>query len=93
VTTPRFDPPLAALLGRVWPALPGGVARGEELGAWAGVSTPFVRWEGGRAVGHGASSTCRWSSGAGGAGVGSIHAVCTDPDHHGHGLGAALMRS
>jgi GNAT superfamily N-acetyltransferase len=90
---PTLDPRLAALLGRVWPALPAGVARAEALGfGWAAVSTPFVRWEGARAVAHVgvielplliAGRRCR---------VGSIHAVCTDPEHRGRGLGLALMQ-
>ena len=51
--TPRIDPSLAALLGRVWPRLPGAAARAEAMGfAWTAVSTPFVRREGERVVGH-----------------------------------------
>jgi ribosomal protein S18 acetylase RimI-like enzyme len=89
----RLDPRLAALFGRVWPAVPAGVARAETLGfSWAGVSTPFVRWEGERAAAHVgvielplviAGRPCR---------VGSIHAVCTDPERRGRGLGRALMQ-
>ncbi|HEU4367292.1 MAG TPA: GNAT family N-acetyltransferase [Methylomirabilota bacterium] len=89
---PTLDPRLAALFGRVWPALPAGVARAGALGfSWRAVSTPFVRWEGGRAVAHVglielplviAGRPCR---------VGSIHAVCTDPDRRGGGLARALM--
>jgi GNAT superfamily N-acetyltransferase len=69
------------------------VARAEALGfSWAAASTPFVRWEGGRAVAHVgvlelplviAGRHCR---------VGSLHAVCTDPERRGRGLGRALVR-
>jgi ribosomal protein S18 acetylase RimI-like enzyme len=89
----RLDPRLATLFGRVWPALPAGVARAETLGfSWAEVSTPFGRREGDRAVAHVgvielplviAGRSCR---------VGSIHAVCTDPERRGRGLGRALMQ-
>jgi hypothetical protein len=47
------DRELAGLFGRVWPALPRAIARAEHLGfAWTAVSTPFVRREGDRVVGH-----------------------------------------
>jgi GNAT superfamily N-acetyltransferase len=92
VPSSPLDSGLTALLGRVWPALPAGIARAAGLGfAWTAVSTPFVRREGGRIVGHVglielplvvAGRRCR---------VGAIHAVCTDPDRRGRGLGRALM--
>jgi hypothetical protein len=51
VRSSSLEPGLAALLGRVWPALPAGVSRAEALGfAWTAVSTPFVRREGDRVV-------------------------------------------
>ena len=91
--SPRLDPRLAALLGRVWPGLPAGVARAQALGfAWAGVSTPFVLWEEARAVGHVGVIELPLVIGGRSCRVGSIHAVCTDPDHRGRGLGTALMR-
>ncbi len=74
-------------------SLPATAVRAEALGfAWAAVSTPFVRREGERVVGHVglielplvvAGQTVR---------VGSIHAVCADPERRGRGLGAALMQ-
>jgi GNAT superfamily N-acetyltransferase len=88
-----LDPRLAALFGRVWPALPGGVARAEALGAsWTAASTPFVAWEDGRAVAHvGVIDLPLVIQGRPGR-VGSIHAVCTDPERRGRGLAAALLR-
>ena len=51
--SPAIDPSIASLLGRVWPSLPGVATRAGALGfPWAAVSTPFVRREGGRVVGH-----------------------------------------
>jgi GNAT superfamily N-acetyltransferase len=87
-----LDPALAALLARVWPKLPGVVARAGAMGfAWTAVSTPFTRREHGRVVGHVGVIDLplmvegRWRR------VASIHAVCTDPDRRGRGLGRALM--
>ena len=88
-----LDPGLAALLGRVWPRLPTGVARAEALGfAWTAVSTPFVRLEGGRVVGHVGVIELPLVVGGRRVRVGSIHAVCTDPERRGRGLGRALMQ-
>jgi GNAT superfamily N-acetyltransferase len=90
---PPLDPRLAALLARVWPALPGAVARAEALGAsWTAASTPFVAWEDGRAVGHVGVIDLPLVLGGSPRRVGSIHAVCTDPDRRGRGLGVRLMR-
>jgi ribosomal protein S18 acetylase RimI-like enzyme len=87
-----FDPGLAALLARVWPALPTGVARAEALGfAWTAVSTPFVRREGSRVVGHVGVIELPLMVAGRRYRVGSIHAVCTDPERRGRGLGRALM--
>jgi GNAT superfamily N-acetyltransferase len=92
VPTAPIDPALASLLGRVWPALPAGVARAEALGfAWAAVSTPFVRREGGRIVGHVGLIELPLVVAGQRRVVGAIHAVCTDPDRRGRGLGRALM--
>jgi ribosomal protein S18 acetylase RimI-like enzyme len=92
MSSPPVDRALAELFGRVWPALPGAIARAERLGfAWTAVSTPFVRREGPRVVGHAgvvelslvvAQRACR---------IGSVHAVCTDPARRGKGLGRAVM--
>jgi ribosomal protein S18 acetylase RimI-like enzyme len=91
MSSTSIEPALAGLFGRVWPALPGAIARAEALGfAWTAVSTPFVRREGSRVVGHAgvielplvvAGRSCR---------LGSVHAVCTDPERRGRGLGRAL---
>jgi ribosomal protein S18 acetylase RimI-like enzyme len=91
--TATLDPRLAALFRRVWPALPDAAERAASLGfAWSAVSRPFVRWENGRAVGHvGVIEVPLVLDGRVHL-VGSIHAVCTDPDWRGRGIGSALMR-
>lgn len=88
-----LDPGLAFLLGRVWPGLPAGVARAGALGfAWTAASTPFVRREGGRVVGHVGLVELPLVIGGRPVAVGSIHAVCTDPERRRRGLGRALLR-
>lgn len=92
MSSTSIDRALAALLGRVWPSLPAVIARAEQIGfAWTSVSTPFVRREGDAVVGHAgvvelpavvAGRRCR---------LGSVHAVCTDPERRGRGLGRVLM--
>jgi len=93
MSSSTLDPGLAALLGRVWPRLPTGVARAEALGfAWTAASTPFVRREGERVVGHVGIIELPLVVGGRRVRVGSIHAVCTDPERRGRGLGRALMQ-
>jgi GNAT superfamily N-acetyltransferase len=93
VRSSSLEPGLAALLGRVWPALPAGVSRAEALGfAWTAVSTPFVRREGDRVVGHVGLIELPLVVDGRRVVVGSIHAVCTDPEHRGRGVGRALMQ-
>ena len=93
MSSSTLDPGLAALLGRVWPRLPTGVARAEALGfAWTAASTPFVRLEGERVVGHVGIIELPLVVGGRRVRVGSIHAVCTDPERRGRGLGRALMQ-
>ena len=88
-----LDPRLAALLGRVWPRLPAGVARAGALGfAWTDVSTPFVRREGERVVAHVGVVELPLVIAGRRVRVGSIHAVCTDPDRRGRGLARGLMQ-
>jgi ribosomal protein S18 acetylase RimI-like enzyme len=88
-----MDPSLAALLGRVWPSVADAAARAEALGfAWAAVSTPFVRREDGRLVGHVGVIELPLVVAGQAVRVGSIHAVCTDPARRRGGLGGALMR-
>jgi ribosomal protein S18 acetylase RimI-like enzyme len=89
---PPVDPRLLALLGRVWPRLPPAIARAEALGfSWAAVSTPFVRWEGARAVAHVGVIELPLVVGGRQRMVASIHAVCTDADRRGHGHARTLL--
>jgi GNAT superfamily N-acetyltransferase len=89
---PPIDPRLAALLGRVWPWLPARAARAAALGfPWTRVSTPFVRWDGDRAVGHAGVIELSLVIGGRPQRVASIHAVCSDPDQRRGGIGTALM--
>ncbi len=91
--TPTLDPSLAELLGRVWPRLPGAAARAEAMGfSWAAVSTPFVRREGARVVGHAGVIELPLVAAGRPVRVGSIHAVCTDLERRRGGLGGALMQ-
>jgi ribosomal protein S18 acetylase RimI-like enzyme len=87
-----LEPDLAALLGRVWPRLPAAAARAAAMGfAWTAASTPFVRREGRRVVGHVGVIDLPLVVAGRGVRVASIHAVCTDPDRRGRGLGRVLM--
>jgi len=89
---PAIDPSIASLLGRVWPRLPDVAARAGALGSpWAAVSTPFIRREGERVVGHVGVIELPLVLAGRPVRVASIHAVCTDPERRGHGVGAALM--
>jgi ribosomal protein S18 acetylase RimI-like enzyme len=91
-TTAAIDPSIATLLGRVWPRVPGAAARAGALGfPWAAASTAFVRREGERVVGHVGVIELPLVLAGRPVRVGSIHAVCTDPERRGRGLGAALM--
>jgi GNAT superfamily N-acetyltransferase len=86
------DRALTGLFGRVWPALPGAIARAERLGfAWTAVSTPFVRREGDRVVGHAGVIELSLVMAGRARRLGSVHAVCTDPERRGKGLGRAVM--
>jgi GNAT superfamily N-acetyltransferase len=90
---PALDPRLATLLGGVWPGLPGAATRAAELGfAWSAVSTPFVRWEGSRAVGHVGLIELPLVIQGRSRRVGSIHAVCTDADRRRRGVARALLQ-
>lgn len=76
----------------MWPRLPGAAARAEAMGfAWTAVSTPFVRREGERVVGHVGVIELPLVLAGRPTSVASIHAVCTDPDRRGRGLGRTLM--
>ena len=89
---PALDPRLAALLGRVWPALPAAAARAAALGfRWADVSTPFVRWQGDRAIAHVGVIDLPLVIDGRRVRVGSVHAVCTDPALRGQGHCRALL--
>jgi GNAT superfamily N-acetyltransferase len=86
------EPRLLALLGRVWPALPPAIARAEGLGfSWSSVSTPFVHYEGDRAVAHVGVIELPLVIAGHPRPVGSIHAVCTDADRRGRGHARALL--
>jgi hypothetical protein len=58
---------------------------------WGAVSTPFVRREGGGVVGHVGVIELPLIVAGRLVRVGSIHAVCTDPERRGGGLGGVLM--
>ena len=94
VPAAAVDPGVAALLGRVWPALPPAIERAGALGFhWTAVSTPFVHRDDGRVVAHVGvieqplivAGERRW--------VGFIHGVCTDPAHRRRGHAHALMEA
>jgi len=87
-----LDPRLAALFGRVWRALPDVAARAAALGfPWTAVSTPFMRWRGDQAIAHVGVIEIPLVLDGRRVRVGSIHAVCTDPDARGQGHCRALM--
>lgn len=92
MTSSPIDPALATLLERVWPRVPAAIARAAALGfAWTDVSTPFVRREGGGVIGHVGLIELPLVLGGRPVRVGSIHAVCTDPDRRRRGIAHALM--
>ena len=89
---PVLDPRLATLFGRVWRSLPPAAERAGALGfRWTDVSTPFVRWDGDRAIAHVGVIEVPLLLGGRRVRVGSIHAVCTDPDLRGRGHGRAVV--
>ena len=89
---PSVDPRLLALFGRVWPRLPPAIARAEALGfSWSAISTPFVHWEGARALAHVGVMELPLVVGGRQRMVASIHAVCTDPDRRGRGHARTLL--
>ena len=91
---PSVDPRLLTLLGRVWPKIPPAIARADALGfSWAAISTPFVHREGDRVVAHVGVIELPLVIGGRQRMVGSIHAVCTDPERRGRGHASALMEA
>ena len=89
---PALDPRLAALFGRVWRLLPAAAERADALGfRWTDVSTPFVRWGGDRAIAHVGVIEVPLLLEGRRVRVGSIHAVCTDPDLRRRGHCRALL--
>lgn len=89
-----MEPRLLALLGRVWPFLPPAIARAEALGfSWAAISTPFVHYEGARAVAHVGVIELPLVLAGRQRMVGSIHAVCTDADRRLRGHARRLMEA
>lgn len=78
----------------MWPSIPPAVARAEALGfSWAAISTPFVRYEGARAVAHVGVIELPLVIDGRQRMVGSIHGVCTDVDRRGRGHARALMNA
>jgi GNAT superfamily N-acetyltransferase len=91
---PAVDPRVLALLGRVWPKISPAIALADRLGfSWAAVSTPFVHYAGERAVAHVGVIELPLLIGGRQRMVGSIHGVCTDPEHRGRGHARALMQT
>lgn len=91
---PAVEPRLLALLGRVWPALPPAIARADALGfSWAAISTPFVHYEGSRAVAHVGVIELPLVIGGRQRMVASIHAVCTDHDRRRRGHARTLLEA
>ena len=89
-----MEPRLLALLGRVWPFLPPAIARAEALGfSWAAISTPFVHYEGARAVAHVGVIELPLVLAGRQRMVRSIHAVCTDADRRLRGHARRLMEA
>ena len=89
---PTLDPRLAALFGRVWRGLPAAAERAGVLGfRWTDVSTPFVRWAGERAIAHVGVIEVPLVLEGRRVRVGSVHAVCTDPDLRGRGHCRSLL--
>lgn len=85
------DPALRAevvrLLGVVWPSIPTAIARAGRWGAdWFEASTPFVEWEGARAVAHAGVVPVALAEAGRERTVAGVHAVCTAPDRRGRGL-------
>jgi len=89
---PALDPRLAALFGRVWRGLPAAAERAAALGfRWTDVSTPFVRWDGDRAIAHVGVIDVPLILEGRRVHIGSVHAVCTDPELRGRGHCRALL--
>ncbi len=81
-----------ALYEQAFPGLPAKIAAAAGLGAvWAETTTPFVRWEGDRAVGHvGVLFHDLWLAGER-VRVAGLHAVCTAADRRREGLARELL--
>ncbi len=92
MSSTSIEPALAGLFGRVWPALPGAIARAQAFGfAWTAVSTAYVRREGSRIVGHAGVVELSLVVAGRRRRLGSVHAVCTEPERRGRGVGRALL--
>lgn len=88
------DPRLLDLFGRVWPTIPPAIATADALGlSWAEISTPFVHFEGDRAVAHVGVIELPLVIGGRQRMVGSIHGVCTDPARRRRGHARSLMEA
>lgn len=86
-TDPSVRSSVLRLLGEVWAWIPPAVALAGRWGAdWYEASTPFVAWEGDRAVSHVGVVPVALAAEGRDLSVGGIHAVCTAPDRRGRGL-------
>ncbi|MCU0291146.1 MAG: GNAT family N-acetyltransferase [Thermoanaerobaculaceae bacterium] len=89
---PGLGPTLFDLLDTVFPGLREGARQARALGAaWESVSTPFVGFEGGRAVSHVGVIELSLVVCGQLTKVGSIHAVATHPDCRHRGLYRQVM--
>ena len=89
---PDLGPTLFELLDSVFPGIRHGASSARALGAaWESVSTPFVCFEGGRAVSHVGVIELSLVVLGRAVKVGSIHAVATHPDHRHRGLYRRVM--
>jgi GNAT superfamily N-acetyltransferase len=92
MTTPW--PPVFALLDAVWPRIAARIATAQAFGHdWRAVSTPFVAWEGGRAVAHVGVIAIPAVVAGERTVLAGIHAVCSHPDRRGIGLVRPLLEA
>jgi GNAT superfamily N-acetyltransferase len=90
---PALRASVTSLLGSAWPRVPQGIARAEAWGAdWYEVSTPFVRMEGGVAVGHVGVLEMPLRVEGRDIVVAGVHGVCVHPEHRGRGHLREAMR-
>ena len=89
---PSLYDSLFDLLDLVFPGVREGAEEIRRYGAsWESVSTPYVRYEGGRIVSHVGVTPLPLVVAGRAARVGSVHAVATHPDHRRKGHYRSLM--